>query len=248
MAYSTDIPNNAVGSALNKYFEQKGYSQQQLADILGVHQTNISALFLGKRPFGKNVAKKWHDAFGFRINWLMTGEGPMFDTDTTITQNNVSGNNVIAQTINTITDPTSTTTSTPYDKDELIPIVPRDVARMPNLCIWEYMKNTPDVDQAPKVHQFPRYDFYFQCVTDAMRPEIMAGDLLGIRRHNESAPLVNGEAYVIDTKSAGMLVRMLEEKEDGYLATAHNDRYKGTFFPKSEVLSIFTIVGLLRVK
>lgn len=80
MAYSSDIPGNSVGKALKKYFEQKGYSQQQIADILDVHQTNVSALFLGKRPFGKNVAKKWNNAFGFRINWLMTGEGPMFDT------------------------------------------------------------------------------------------------------------------------------------------------------------------------
>ena len=246
MAYSTDIPNNAVGSALKKYFEQKGYSQQQLADILGVHQTNISALFLGKRPFGKNVAKKWHDAFGFRVNWLMTGEGPMFDTDTTVTQTNVHGNNVIAQTINTITDMPQA--STPSELDELVPMVPRDMARMPNISIWEHMKSATDLETAPKIHQFPRYDFYFQCVTDAMRPEIMAGDLLGIRRHDPSAPLVNGETYVFDTKSTGMLIRMLEEKEDGYLATAHNDRYKDTFFPRSEVLTIFTIVGLVRVK
>ena len=246
MAYSTDIPNNAVGSALKKYFEERGYSQQQLADILGVHQTNISALFLGKRPFGKNVAKKWHDAFGFRVNWLMTGEGPMFDTDTTVTQTNVHGNNVIAQTINTITDMPQA--STPSELDELVPMVPRDMARMPNISIWEHMKSATDLETAPKIHQFPRYDFYFQCVTDAMRPEIMAGDLLGIRRHDPSAPLVNGETYVFDTKSTGMLIRMLEEKEDGYLATAHNDRYKDTFFPRSEVLTIFTIVGLVRVK
>lgn len=246
MAYSTDIPNNAVGSALKKYFEERGYSQQQLADILGVHQTNISALFLGKRPFGKNVAKKWHDAFGFRVNWLMTGEGPMFDTDTTVTQTNVHGNNVIAQTINTITDMPQA--STPSELDELVPMVPRDMARMPNISIWEHMKSATDLETAPKIHQFPRYDFYFQCVTDAMRPEIMAGDLLGIRRHDPSAPLVNGETYVFDTKSTGMLIRMLEEKEDGYLATAHNDRYKDTFFPRSEVLTIFSIVGLVRVK
>lgn len=246
MAYSTDIPNNAVGSALKKYFEERGYSQQQLADILGVHQTNISALFLGKRPFGKNVAKKWHDAFGFRVNWLMTGEGPMFDTDTTVTQTNVHGNNVIAQTINTITDMPQA--STPSELDELVPMVPRDMARMPNISIWEHMKSASNLETAPKIHQFPRYDFYFQCVTDAMRPEIMAGDLLGIRRHDPSAPLVNGETYVFDTKSTGMLIRMLEEKEDGYLATAHNDRYKDTFFPRSEVLTIFSIVGLVRVK
>ena len=41
MAYSSDIPGNSVGKALKKYFEQKGYSQQQIADILDVHQTNI---------------------------------------------------------------------------------------------------------------------------------------------------------------------------------------------------------------
>jgi transcriptional regulator with XRE-family HTH domain len=230
MAYSSDIPGNSVGKALKKYFEQKGYSQQQIADILDVHQTNVSALFLGKRPFGKNVAKKWHNAFGFRINWLMTGEGPMFDTD-------------IAE------SPTDTPTPpAPSELDELIPIVPRDVAMMPNTSIWEYMQTSTDVNAQPKVHQFPRYDFYFQCVTDAMRPEIYAGDLLGIRRLEPGAPLINGETYVFDTKSAGMQIRMLEEKEDGYLATAHNDRYKDTFFPRSEVLSIFTIVGLVRVK
>ena len=121
----------------------------------------------------------------------------------------------------------------PSELDELIPIVPNGVTKM---------------DNAPKIHQFPRYDFYFQCVTDAMRPEIYAGDLLGIRRLEPGAPLINGETYVFDTKSAGMQIRMLEEKEDGYLATAHNDRYKDTFFPRSEVLSIFTIVGLVRVK
>lgn len=230
MAYSSDIPGNSVGKALKKYFEQKGYSQQQIADILDVHQTNVSALFLGKRPFGKNVAKKWHKAFGFRINWLMTGEGPMFDTD-------------IAE---SITD--TPTPPAPSELDELIPIVPRDVAMMPNTSIWEYMQTSTDVNAQPKVHQFPRYDFYFQCVTDAMRPEIYAGDLLGIRRLEPGAPLINGETYVFDTKSAGMQIRMLEEKEDGYLATAHNDRYKDTFFPRSEVLSIFTIVGLVRVK
>ena len=236
------------GRLLKDFFKANGITQQDAAEKLGILQTNVSALLLGKRNFGRKMAEKWSNAFGLRVNWLITGEGPMFEGEAPITQNNVHGNNVIAQTINNISDTTPNTTLTPYDKDELIPIVPRDVARMPNLCIWEYMKNTPDVDQAPKVHQFPRYDFYFQCVTDAMKPEIMAGDLLGIRMHNKSATLVNGEAYVIDTKSAGMLVRMLEEKEDGYLATAHNDRYKDTFFPRSEVLTIFTIVGLLRVK
>ena len=234
------------GRLLKEFFKEKGITQQDAAEALGILQTNVSALLLGKRNFGRKMAEKWSKTFGLRTNWLITGEGSMFESEAPITQTNVHGNNVIAHTINNITDMPQA--STPSELDELVPMVPRDMARMPNISIWEHMKSATDLETAPKIHQFPRYDFYFQCVTDAMRPEIMAGDLLGIRRHDPSAPLVNGETYVFDTKSTGMLIRMLEEKEDGYLATAHNDRYKDTFFPRSEVLSIFTIVGLVRVK
>ena len=201
-----------VGRQLRAYFEEKGMTQQQVADILSIKQQNVGVHFQG-RPFGKNAAMKWQRAFGFSAQWLMTGTGKMMLDD------------VITHTI--------PTPPAPSELDELIPIVPNGVTKM---------------DNAPKIHQFPRYDFYFQCVTDAMRPEIYAGDLLGIRKLEPSAPLINGETYVFDTKSAGMQIRMLEEKEEGYLATAHNDRYKDTFFPRSEVLSIFTIVGLVRVK
>lgn len=234
-----------VGQKLRVYFEEKGMTQQQVAEKLGIKQQNVGVHYSGIRPFGKNAALKWQRTFGFNAQWLMTGEGKMM-LDSVITQTNVNGNNVIAHTINNIAD--TITPSTPSDLDDLVPIVPRDIARMPNISIWEYMRTNTDTASAPKIYQFPRYDFYFQCVTDAMRPEIMAGDLLGIRKYDTSAPLINGEAYVIDTKSAGMIIRMLEEKEDGYIASAHNDRYKDTFFPRSEILSIFTIVGLVRVK
>jgi phage repressor protein C with HTH and peptisase S24 domain len=202
-----------IGRQLRAYFEQKGMTQKQVADILGIQQQNVGVHFLG-RPFGKNAATKWQNAFGFSAHWLMTGQGKMMSDD--------------------VTPYTNPTPSTPSELDDLVPIVPNGVTNIS--------------DSQPKVHQFPRYDFYFQCVTDAMRPEIFPGDLLGIRRLEPTAPLINGETYVFDTKSAGMQIRMLEEKEDGYLATAHNDRYKDTFFPRSEIISIFTIVGLVRVK
>ena len=202
-----------IGRQLRAYFEQKGMTQKQVADILGIQQQNVGVHFQG-RPFGKNAATKWQNAFGFSAHWLMTGQGKMMSDD--------------------VTPYTNSTPSTPSELDDLVPIVPNGVTNIS--------------DSQPKVHQFPRYDFYFQCVTDAMRPEIFPGDLLGIRRLEPTAPLINGETYVFDTKSAGMQIRMLEEKEDGYLATAHNDRYKDTFFPRSEIISIFTIVGLVRVK
>lgn len=227
------------GRLLKEFFKENGITQQDAADRLGILQTNVSALLLGKRNFGRKMAEKWSKAFGLRVNWLITGEGPMFEGESSIYPNDLIHQNITKNT---------PATSTPLELDELVPIVPRDIARMPNVSIWDYMKTNSDVATAPKIYQFPRYDFYFQCVTDAMQPEICQGDLLGIRRLEPTAPLINGETYVFDTKSAGMQIRMLEEKEDGYLATAHNDRYKDTFFPRSEIISIFTIVGLVRVK
>lgn len=37
---------------------REGLTQKELGDLIGVHQNNISALENGKRPIGKNLAKK----------------------------------------------------------------------------------------------------------------------------------------------------------------------------------------------
>lgn len=248
MSYSNDESANSVGAILRDYFEKKGMSQREISEILNVHQTNISSLFLGKRPFGKNVAKKWNQAFGFRINWLMTGEGPMFDTDTSITQHNVHGDNVVAQ---SFTKSSTSDDFSLYPDDDLVPVIPQNVSLGPGKSIWEYLeekKDSGELQKAPKVKQFPRYECNFRCITDAMHPEIYSGDMLGIRRHDKDAPLINGESYVIHAKPSKLLIRMLEKVEDGYILRAHNERYQETFFPENEIVGIYEIVGLIRIK
>ncbi|HPW66777.1 MAG TPA: helix-turn-helix domain-containing protein [Salinivirgaceae bacterium] len=66
-----------IGKKLKKYFDELGYTQQNVADKLGVSQAAVSALLNGK-PFGKKLAAKWAEVFGLRPNWLLTGEGEMF--------------------------------------------------------------------------------------------------------------------------------------------------------------------------
>ena len=68
--------NIQIGEAIRSYLESKGLTQCEVANRLGITQGAISAYYRGK-PFGKNAAKKWSDAFGFRENWLLTGEGSM---------------------------------------------------------------------------------------------------------------------------------------------------------------------------
>lgn len=88
--------------ALKKYFYEKGLSQAEIAEKLGCSQQHISMYINGKRPFGLKQAQKWSDAFGFRVNWLRTGEGPMFESAPV--QNNTAGGAMIINSPGTTTD------------------------------------------------------------------------------------------------------------------------------------------------
>jgi transcriptional regulator with XRE-family HTH domain len=61
---------------LKDFFDSKQYTQQYVAERLGVSQAAVLALLNGK-PFGKRLARKWGDIFGLNPNWLLTGEGEM---------------------------------------------------------------------------------------------------------------------------------------------------------------------------
>ena len=68
--------NIQIGEAIRSYLESKGLTQCEVAERLSITQGAVSAYYRGK-PIGKNAAQKWSEAFGFRENWLRTGEGEM---------------------------------------------------------------------------------------------------------------------------------------------------------------------------
>lgn len=84
--------NNEIGEKLKAHFASIGMTQQQVADELGVKQATVNQLLNGK-SFGKNTAQKWHDAFGFRKAFLITGEGDMFADGV---HQSISGNRGVA--------------------------------------------------------------------------------------------------------------------------------------------------------
>lgn len=71
--------NIQIGEAIRSYLESKGLLQKEVAERLNITQGAVSAYYRGK-PFGKNAAQKWSNLFGFRVNWLLTGEGDMLVT------------------------------------------------------------------------------------------------------------------------------------------------------------------------
>lgn len=60
---------------LKKYFEGKGITQQQIADVLGVSLPYVNAVLNGTKMLGKKNAVKWANLFGLSKSFLLTGEG-----------------------------------------------------------------------------------------------------------------------------------------------------------------------------
>ncbi len=217
-----------IGKKIKEYFSEIGMSQMEAAEKLGVQQAAVSNQLNG-RSFGKNSATKWNAAFGFRTNWLLTGEGQMFDPkfEGVHEENNFEDHPELN-----------------HDND--IPLIPTKLFRVPEIDIYKYVTTSPDIDRLPPVPHFQKHDLFARCPGDAMSPRIRRGYLMALRRMEPGTPIINGEIYCVDTKSNGMFVRKVTDNGETMTFTAENPKDFPSFdLPREEILNIFRVVGIL---
>lgn len=221
------IPYSLIGSRIKEYFSEIGMSQQEAATVLGVQQAAVSNQLNG-RPFGKNSAAKWNKAFGFRTIWLMTGEGPMFDTQADkIREYDLEDHPELN-----------------HDND--IPVIPARLFRAPEIDIYEYVSQSPSVEKLPPVPHFQKHDMFATCPGDAMAPRIKRGYLMALRRVPKDTVIINGDIYAVDTKSSGMFIRRLISNESSLTCVSENPEVFPTFeIENDDVITIFRVVGIL---
>ncbi len=217
-----------IGRKIKEYFSEIGMSQAEAADKLGVQQTAVSNQLNG-RTFGKNSAAKWNAAFGFRTNWLLTGEGAMFDPQFEAPDDEPYFKN-----------------HPELNHDNDIPLVPTRLFRAPEIDIYEYVTHSPNVDRLPPVPHFQKHDLFARCPGDAMAPRIRRGYLMALRRLELDTPIINGEIYCMDTRSNGMFVRKVTDNGGTLTFAAENSKDFPNFdLPREEILNIFRVVGIL---
>lgn len=219
-----------IGKKIKEYFSESGISQMEVAKILDVQPAAVSNQLNG-RPFGKNSASKWSNAFGFRNSWLLTGEGPMFDT---LNMPHTDGMMDDHPELNHADD---------------IPVVPARLFRAPEINIYEYVITSSSVDRLPPVPHFQKHDMFATCPGDAMSPRICRGYLIALRRMPKGSTIINGEIYVVDTKSSGMFLRRIvdngpEASTLTFIAENQQD-FPDFELPYDDVINVFRVVGVL---
>lgn len=220
-------PSVIIGRRIKEYFSETGISQQDAAKALDVQQAAVSNQLNG-RSFGKNSATKWNKAFGFRINWLLTGEGPMFDPKDNETHEYYLEDHP------------------ELNHDDDIPVIPARLFRSPDINIYEYVINSENVDRLPPVPHFQKHDLFATCPGDAMAPRICRGYLLALRRMPMGSTIINGEIYAVDTRSNGMFIRRIVDLGDSLRFIAENNTDFPDFeLPHSDIINVFRVVGAL---
>ena len=66
---------------LKRYFDEKGITQQQVADALGVSLQYINQLLNGRKTLGKKNAERLANLYGLSKPFLLTGEGSLVPDD-----------------------------------------------------------------------------------------------------------------------------------------------------------------------
>lgn len=92
-------------------------------------------------------------------------------------------------------------------------------------------------------------NFLIRVSGDSMHPLYENGDIIACRKISDILFFQWGGIYVLDT-SQGALVKRVEEAEDdkeSILCISENPRFKPFRLPKSDIRSLSTIVGLVRL-
>lgn len=226
---------------LKQLMWDKGLTQTQLADIMGVNQSVISKFVLGKREPLSHHLEKLIERFGEE------------SVKSYFVHQDLVKPHVQEATISI------------YDKgmveelkEELIEevraeeikktiVLPPSVIRDPQIDIKkeikagnldEYAKPTQDI---LPLHQGKVYTY-----CDDMEPEIRAGEPVLVRLLPSGIAVVPGEMYFVDLPSGGK-IRYVEKEENGKLyLKARNNAYGDIIVDRSEVQSLASVVMILR--
>ncbi|WP_233246994.1 LexA family transcriptional regulator [Prevotella sp. oral taxon 376] len=180
-------------------------------------------------------------------DWLLTGRGPMLKTKGTPNASPTGDESL----------------SSPKDTNKVLNKQEKEARKSPKgipLIPLEAVAGFPAADsEGVYLEDCERYtipefeakgaNFLIRVSGDSMFPLYNNGDIIACRKISDILFFQWGSIYVLDT-SQGALVKRVEEAEDdaeSILCISENPRFKPFHLPKSDIRSLSTIIGLVRL-
>lgn len=126
---------------------------------------------------------------------------------------------------------------------ETRPRIPTSVAAGTLMGFADAIKEY-DCDRQPVIRNFPTYDYTIQIKGDSMEPKFEGGDEVAIKKVTSFVEW--GKTYVLDTRD-GAVIKRIFDNGDSYRCVSFNKEYPDFNVPKTDVIGVYKVVGLIRV-
>ena len=221
-----------------------GGNKPEFARMVGVSPQAINT-WISRNTFDIDIV--YAKCVNVSPDWLLTGNGPMFKTKGTPDVSPTGDGDH----------------SSPKDKDKITNKQGKEAKRSTNgipLIPLDAVAGFPATDnESAYLEDCERYiipefeakgaNFLIRVSGDSMMPLYNNGDIIACRKIHDILFFQWGGVYVLET-SQGVIVKYVEEPEkndDCILCVSENPRFKPFQLPKSDIRSLSTIIGLVRL-
>lgn len=221
----------------------RGITQSDLAEILGISQPLVSNVVRGNRGvpayyieklkahFGEDVINSYITPDAIITPITQTAEVTIFDAETI--------------------DEMRKEIKEEIEEVESFPVLPEDVSTSPNTDILKYVEENGSELETINPNQLllgAKVDVAERIKRTSMLPTFQPEDTVFIRFIKDKMKIVDGETYYLDCKNRPTMIRLVKFEPDGKLRLiAKNSQYGDIVIERSDVINIGVVVALFRM-
>ena len=217
-----------VAREIKDYLAKKGLTMTEVAARLGCSQQAVSNQLSG-RKIGENVARKWAEAFGFDLVYLMTGEGSLLpEHDVFGVMPHKEQKPVVGLEPNTV---------------PLLPIF----AQAGSLTGWS--EGIEEAKCERVISPVKDIDMAVHIYGESMSPDIPNGAVCYVRRVTGRV-IDFGKAYILDTVDGPVVKYIAPGSDDEHLTciSANKDpRFAQYEVLKEDILGMYLVVMCMKM-